>query len=150
MHSLDLSDVMADNASFYFDRAVANDIDLRFETTPAPVRASKWLIRELAANLIDNALTYTPRGGSVTVRCGLSAQQPFLEVEDTGPGIPQAERERVFERFYRLSSSEGDGSGLGLAIVKEIAATHAAAIVLSEPPTGGTRLTVTFPADAEA
>ena len=117
---------------------------------PAPVRGSKWLIRELAANLIDNALSYTPRGGNVVVRCGLNVQRPFLEVEDSGPGIPQAERERVFERFYRLSSSEGDGSGLGLAIVKEIATTHAATIALTEPATGGTRFTVTFPADAEA
>ena len=128
LQSLDLSDVMADSASFYFDRAVANDIDLKFETAPAPVQASKWLIRELAANLIDNALAYTPRGGNVTVRCGVSAQRPFLEVEDSGPGIPQTERERVFERFYRVSGSEGGGSGLGLAIVKEIATTHAATI----------------------
>lgn len=150
MQSLDLSEVMADSASFYFDRAVASEIDLRFETTPAPVRGSKWLIGELAANLIENALSYTPRGGNVTVRCGLNAQHPFLEVEDSGPGIPQAERERVFERFYRLSSSEGDGSGLGLAIVKEIAATHSAQIALTEPATGGTRFTVTFPTDAEA
>jgi two-component system sensor histidine kinase TctE len=150
MQSMDLSEVMADGASFYFDRAVANDIDLRFETTPAPVRGSKWLIRELAANLIDNALSYTPRGGNVSVRCGLNAQQPFMEVEDSGPGIPQTERERVFERFYRVAGSEGDGSGLGLAIVKEIATTHAATIALTEPAAGGTRFTVTFPADAEA
>ena len=150
LQSLDLSDVMADSASCYFDRAVANDIDLKFETAPAPVRASKWLVRELAANLIDNALAYTPRGGNVTVRCGISAERPFLEVEDSGPGIPKAERERVFERFYRVSGSTGGGSGLGLAIVKEIATTHAATISLTEPASGGTRFTVTFPAAAEA
>ena len=146
MQTLDLSEVMADNASFYFDRAVANDIDLEFETTAAPLRASKWLVRELAANLIENALLYTPRGGHVTVRCGLNGQKPFLEVEDSGPGIPQAERERVFERFYRMPNSAGDGSGLGLAIVKEIARAHAAKISLTEPATGGTRFTVTFQA----
>ena len=146
MHSVDLSDVMADNASLFFDRAVANDIDLEFETTPAPLRASKWLIRELATNLIENALLYTPRGGHVTVRCGLNGEKPFLEVEDSGPGIPQAEREQVFERFYRMPNSTGDGSGLGLAIVKEIARAHAATITLTEPATGGTRFTVTFQA----
>jgi two-component system, OmpR family, sensor histidine kinase TctE len=146
MQSLDLSEVMADNASLYFDRAVANDINLEFETTAAPLRASKWLVRELAANLIENALLYTPPGGHVTVRCGLNGQKPFLEVEDSGPGIPQAEREKVFERFYRMPNSAGDGSGLGLAIVKEIARAHAATIALTEPATGGTRFTVTFQA----
>jgi two-component system, OmpR family, sensor histidine kinase TctE len=146
MQSLDLSEVMADNASLYFDRAVANDIDLEFETTAAPLRASKWLLRELAANLIENALLYTPRGGHVTVRCGLKGEKPFLEIEDSGPGIPRAERERVFERFYRMPNSAGDGSGLGLAIVKEIARAHAATIALTESATGGTRFTVTFQA----
>ena len=146
MQSVDLSDVMADSASLFFDRAVANDIDLEFETTPAPMRASKWLIRELATNLIENALLYTPRGGHVTVRCGLSDEKPFLEVEDSGPGIPETERERVFERFYRMPNSSGEGSGLGLAIVNEIARAHAATIALTEPPTGGTRFTVTFQA----
>jgi len=146
MHSVDLSDVMADKASLFFDRAVANDIDLEFETTPAPLRASKWLIRELTTNLIENALLYTPSGGHVTVRCGLNGEKPFLEVEDSGPGIPRAEREKVFERFYRMPNSTGDGSGLGLAIVKEIARAHAATITLTEPATGGTRFTVTFQA----
>jgi len=148
MQSFDLGSVMADSASFYYDRALANDIDLGFETTPAPMRASKWLIRELAANLIENALLYTPSGGRVTVRCGLTEERPFLEVEDSGPGIPQAERERVFERFYRMPNSTGGGSGLGLAIVKEIVRAHAATIALTEPATGGTRFTVTFPAAA--
>jgi two-component system sensor histidine kinase TctE len=146
MQSLDLGEVMADNASFYFDRAVANDINLEFETTPARLRASRWLVRELAANLIENALLYTPPGGRVTVRCGLNGQTPFLEVEDSGPGIPQAEREKVFERFYRMPNSTGDGSGLGLAIVQEIARAHAATIALTEPAAGGTRFTVTFQA----
>lgn len=148
MQSLDLSEEMAATASLYFDRALANDIDLEFETTRAPVRASRWLIRELAANLIENAIVYTPRGGQVTVRCGVNEQVSFLEVEDSGPGIPLAERERVFERFYRMPNSRGDGSGLGLAIVKEIARAHAATIALTEPPAGGTRFTVTFRAAA--
>jgi len=144
--SLDLSEEMAATASLYLDRALANDIDLEFETGPAPVRASRWLIRELGANLIENAILYTPRGGQVTVRCGVNEHRPFLEVEDSGPGIPPAERERVFERFYRIPNSRGDGSGLGLAIVKEIVRAHAATIAVSEPPRGGTRFTVTFQA----
>ena len=146
MQPVDLSDVMADSASLFFDRAIANEIDLEFETTPARLRASRWLIRELATNLIENALLYTPRGGHVTVRCGVNGEKPFIEVEDTGPGIPQAERERVFERFYRMPNSAGEGSGLGLAIVNEIARAHAATIALTEPATGGTRFTVTFQA----
>ena len=147
--SVDLREVMVDCASLYFDRAVAKDIDLKFETTSVIVAGWKWMIRELAANLIDNALSYTPRGGNVTVRCGLNRRQPFLEVEDSGPGIPKTERAQVFERFYRLSGSDNNGSGLGLAIVNEIVATHRATIALSEPAAGGTRFTVTFPANAE-
>ncbi|PWT75902.1 MAG: sensor histidine kinase [Proteobacteria bacterium] len=147
--SIDLKEIMVDSASVHFDRAVANDVDLRFETGTAPLHGSKWLIRELAANLIDNALTYTPPGGNVTVRCGVKAHRPFLEVEDTGPGIPASEQARVFERFYRLPGSAGEGSGLGLAIVKEIATTHAATIAITQPERGGACITVTFPSCAK-
>jgi two-component system sensor histidine kinase TctE len=102
----------------------------------------------LLANLIDNALTYTPAGGSVTVRCATVSElrQVFLEVEDDGPGIPEAERVRVFERFYRVAG-EREGNGLGLAIVEEIARAHGAAVTLTSAADGrGTRVRVMFAA----
>jgi two-component system, OmpR family, sensor histidine kinase TctE len=95
------------------------------------------MLRELLSNLIDNALRYTPEGGSVTVRVRADAvhEQAILEVEDTGPGIPPAERAHVFERFYRILGSNVDGSGLGLSIVREIAQQHGATIDISNNPT---------------
>ena len=92
------------------------------------------LLRELIRNLVDNALQYTPSGGCVTVRV---TDDPFgqvvvLQVEDSGPGIPAAEREQVFQPFYRSLGTNVDGSGLGLAIVREIAHTHGAEVTLED------------------
>ncbi|MFT3790268.1 MAG: sensor histidine kinase N-terminal domain-containing protein [Rudaea sp.] len=131
---LDLADLAKDGVAAHFDRALAARIDLGLEAESARVQASDWLLRELLANLIDNALAYTPAGGSVTVRCGTAAgaRQVFLEVEDNGPGIPEAERARVFERFYRIDGGEREGNGLGLAIVEEIARAHGAAVELAD------------------
>jgi two-component system sensor histidine kinase TctE len=93
-------------------------------------------LRELLSNLIDNALRYTPSGGSVTVRVRVEAgeSRAILEVEDTGPGIPSAERAHVFERFYRILGSNVEGSGLGLAIVREIAQQHEAEVDIFNNP----------------
>ena len=94
------------------------------------------MLRELLSNLIDNAIRYTPAQGSVTVRVRTDDEQEhaYLEVEDTGPGIPPLERSHVFERFYRILGSNVEGSGLGLAIVREIALQHDAEIDLRSNP----------------
>ncbi len=84
----------------------------------------EWLLRELLANLVDNAVKYTPQGGTVTIRCGLRDGGAFLEVEDDGPGVAPTERPRVLERFYRVPGTQGEGNGLGLAIADEIARVH--------------------------
>jgi two-component system sensor histidine kinase TctE len=143
---VDLAAVLQANASSWFDDALAKDIDLGFEPEPAVVDGSEWLLRELLANLIDNALQYTPAGGRVTARSGIGKDgKPFLEVEDNGPGIPAAERSRIFERFYRAEGTPGIGTGLGLAIVKEVADRHAASIDLADAgPEGGTRIRISF------
>lgn len=128
-------------------RAMAAGIDLGFEGTgwPLPIDGIPALLREMLANLIDNAIKYTPRGGRVTVRTRAGGQA-MLEVEDTGIGIPAAERMRVFERFYRVLGSDADGSGLGLPIVREIADLHRAAIALRTPDDGrGTLVVLEFP-----
>ena len=109
------------------------------------------LLRELIRNLVDNALQYTPAGGTVTVRV---IDDPFgqvvvLQVEDSGPGIAPAERELVFQPFYRSLGTEVDGSGLGLAIVREIAVQHAAEVTVTDASTRsppGTLITVRLPA----
>ena len=114
----------------------AQHIDLGFEQAAYPIMISgnAMMLRELLSNLIDNALRYTPAGGSVTVRVRGTLELAILEVEDTGPGIPQAERAHVFERFYRILGSNADGSGLGLAIVREIAQQHGAEVDIFNNP----------------
>lgn len=109
------------------------------------VEGNPVLLRELVKNLVDNAIKYTPPQGRVTVRSCFDGQA-VLEVEDSGPGIPAADRQRVFERFYRVLGSGADGSGLGLPIVREIADLHRAEISLLAPPSGqGTLIRVRFP-----
>jgi two-component system sensor histidine kinase TctE len=85
-------------------------------------------------NLVDNGLRYTPEGGSVTLRVRQDNDAAFIEVEDTGPGIPEAERQRVFDRFYRILGTNVDGSGLGLAIVREIVERHEGLIRIAANP----------------
>lgn len=116
----------------------AHEIDLGFEQPGHAVmtRGNPVMLRELLINLIDNALRYTPAGGSVTVRVRIDAVEglAILEVEDTGPGIPEAERPHIFERFYRILGSNVEGSGLGLSIVREIAQQHDAHIRILDNP----------------
>jgi two-component system sensor histidine kinase TctE len=110
------------------------------------------MLREMLSNLIDNAIRYTPAGGRITVRVRPepSAGVVHLEVEDTGMGIPSAERERVLERFYRILGRDGEGSGLGLAIVREIATMHGGTLAIDDhvyqetPRLAGTLVRVTL------
>jgi two-component system sensor histidine kinase TctE len=153
-------------------QALARGIDLGFEA-PVPntvenkapgARASAsavrilgipMMLRELLNNLIDNALRYTPAGtdpaGTVTVRVRATDDAVLLDVEDTGPGIPDAERHLVFDRFYRVLGTNVDGSGLGLAIVREIVSQHDALVRVGPNPRAaanaagpGTRISVEF------
>ena len=129
----------------FVPRALEKRIDLGYEEPEARaiggtarqgalVRGHALLLREMIRNLVDNALQYTPSGGTVTVRV---IDDPFgqvvvLQVEDSGPGIAPAERDKVFQPFYRSLGSQVDGSGLGLAIVREIAQQHGAEITLTD------------------
>jgi two-component system, OmpR family, sensor histidine kinase TctE len=131
------------------DRALAHDIDLGAECEPVQVHGVYWLLHELLINLLDNAIRHTPKGGNITLRCGLHDGAPYLEVEDSGPGVPLAERERVRERFYRSAGSDGQSSGLGLAIVEEIARSHRARFEILDAHEGtGARMRIEFPRHA--
>jgi two-component system sensor histidine kinase TctE len=143
-----LENLIGTVADSMLDRAIARNIDLGAECEPAHVRGVHWLLHELLINLVDNAIRHTPDGGRITLRCGQHAGAPFLEVEDSGPGIAPAERERVRERFYRAAGSDGQSSGLGLAIVEEIARGHRALFLIQDAHEGtGARMRVEFPAD---
>lgn len=113
---------------------------------PASVDGDAASLGILLSNLVDNALRYTPAGGRIDVSVGQANGTTCLSVADTGPGIPAAERERVFDRFYRGTTADAPGSGLGLSIVKRIADAHGATIALDAPHEGsGLVATVRFP-----
>jgi signal transduction histidine kinase len=112
---------------------------------PVEVVGDAQALHALARNLIDNAIRYTPAGGLVEVAVARGPREAQLRVDDSGPGVPQAERERLFDRFYRREAAGGTGSGLGLAIVKSIAARHGGTVELGQSHLGGLRATVTLP-----
>lgn len=143
---VDLSALIRARAESWLPQAIARDIDLGFELNVACVFGTPLLLEELIGNLVDNALTYTPQQGQVTIRCGKLGNAAFLRVEDSGPGIPEAQREHVFERFVRLSEDTTDGCGLGLSIARRIATQHGATIRISDAEGGGTCVEVVFPA----
>jgi two-component system sensor histidine kinase TctE len=155
---LNLVHIVMETVRDFVPRAMEEHIDLGYEgpdiNPGAALYGQPVLIREMVRNLIDNALQYTPAGGTVTARVAIDAlgEWVVLQVEDTGPGIAEHERELVFQPFYRSPDVLIDGSGLGLAIVREVAQQHGAEISVSDarprPATGGgpgTLITVRFP-----
>jgi two-component system sensor histidine kinase TctE len=150
---IDLAAVARGTVQEWVPASFAHKIDLGFEAPgePLEIAGNALMLREMLSNLIDNALRYTPPGGSVTVRVRPDGGDALLEVEDTGPGIAPAERAHVFERFYRILGSQAPGSGLGLAIVREIAQQHGADIAIFNNPRSqsarlpGSLFRLTFP-----
>ncbi|MEP7183573.1 MAG: ATP-binding protein [Betaproteobacteria bacterium] len=123
-------------------RAATKQITMRLDAPkPVTVRGDATMIEVLVRNLVDNALRYTQDGGAVTVRVARDGATAVLAVADDGPGIPAAERGRVFERFYRIAGTGESGSGLGLSIVRRIVELHHAVVALDDGP-GGHGLTV--------
>jgi two-component system, OmpR family, sensor histidine kinase TctE len=130
-----LDDVLRQVLEDMAGRAQTKGIDLGFEMTglDASVAGHPVTLREIAMNLVDNAIRYTQPGGIVTTRIVATPARVLLLVEDNGPGIPVGERERVFARFYRIRDGDSDGCGLGLAIVREFAQRIDADVALREP-----------------
>jgi len=157
----DLAEIVMDTVSDSVPRAMDKRIDLGYDGA-APGESGVWvdgnptLLKELARNLVDNAINYTPQGGMVTARvlADRFSRVVLLQVEDSGPGVPEAERALIFQPFYRALGTEADGSGLGLPIVMEIARQHSAEVLIEEaqpnhqPP--GALFSVRFPCSREA
>ena len=147
--NVDLNEIAFNVLSERAPQAFARDIDVQFDRFDgrAMIPGNSVLIGELLANLIDNAIRYNRPGGMVLVRTIVDATIARVEVEDTGPGIPEAHLARVFERFYRIPMTNGpEGSGLGLAIVKALSDRLGAEIVLLPAPGGrGLRVSASFP-----
>jgi signal transduction histidine kinase len=143
---VDLSAAAAEGITDSHELSMSRNIDLGLDATPNLfIRGDREALHVLVRNLVDNAVRYTPPHGSVQVRSRSIAKEAVLEITDTGPGIAPADRERVFDRFYRRAAIQESGTGLGLAIVKAIAERHGARIVLGDAPGGGLRATVSFP-----
>lgn len=145
---LDLVALARDGTTEWVPRAIEKNIDLGFDS-PLPgarIEGDPFMLREMLNNLIDNAVRYTQPGGQVTVRVTREPPGVVLSVEDNGPGIPETERARVFERFYRVLGTGAEGCGLGLAIVREIALAHGGDVSLAGSANDtGTRVRVVFP-----
>ena len=161
MQPCNLVRIVTDVVRDCLPRAMDKHVDLGYDgaessATGVWLQGNATLLTELVRNLVDNAINYTPssssRPGMLTVRVLADpfGQVLLLQVEDSGPGVPEAERELVFQPFYRVLGSEADGSGLGLPIVLEIARQHGAQVVLEDAHPGqqppGARFSVRFKA----
>jgi two-component system, OmpR family, sensor histidine kinase TctE len=148
--TLDLVDIASEVIADSVPRALEKQLDLGYDgpepgTGVTQLLGNATLLKELIRNLLDNAMAYTPETGRITLRilADRFSGVLMLLVEDSGPGIPQTERELVFEPFYRALGTNVDGSGLGLAIVLEIATQHGASVSV-EDAEPGTRMAVRF------
>lgn len=156
MRPLDLAELAGEALAELWPLAQTRHITLALEGDESlPMTGDRAGLFALIRNLVDNAIRYGRDGGNVKVTV---CQQPveaeasniLLTVDDDGPGIPEAERERVFSRFWRRDSGQADGTGLGLAIVQAVAQRHLAQLRLTDSTTGGLRVEVRLPTHAAA
>lgn len=144
--SLDLYDVVSEGMDALKVNAAKRQVTVHFSGEHCNIRGNREMIRELTDNLVQNAIRYNRDNGQVWVTVQRDGS-PTLVVKDSGIGIPKAEQERIFERFYRVDKSrskETGGTGLGLAIVKHIVEIHDAKIELDSEPEKGTQIRVVF------
>jgi heavy metal sensor kinase len=153
-----------DRAEFYLDELIAECVrNVRTLASAkniavscnalkeAPIRADESLLRRMLLNLLDNAIKYTPAGGTVVVRCAERNGNYELSVEDSGPGIPAELQPKIFERFFRVdkarsrAESDGGGAGLGLSIASWIASVHGGELRLARSSTEGSVFIATLP-----
>jgi signal transduction histidine kinase len=143
-------DLLAKVAGEWRAHASERRVSLEIEIGPSqPVlEVDEQRLRQVLENLVANAIRHSPEGGGVILRAGSGDGHTRLEVEDQGPGIPPAEVERVFERFYRSDparSADDGGSGLGLAIARWIVDLHGGAISVDPSAPSGCRIVVELP-----
>ena len=132
----DLGALIRDAANDWLPQAFRRGVEVDFELAEARLAGSPHAWREMLANLVDNAIRYGKPQGQITVRCRSDGNDVVVQVDDDGPGIAPAEREKVFERFYRPIDTRADGCGLGLSIVKALAEQQGAKVSLGDTPGG--------------
>ena len=145
MKPVNLSSLIKDLVTQMFPLADSKSIDLGFDGEPhVKINGDETLLQELFTNLIDNAISYSPTGTYITVKCDNARGRAHVTVIDEGPGIPFEQRDSVFDRFVRLSTEHTEGCGLGLAIAREIIEQHNGKIWLDDAPGGGLAVHTTF------
>ena len=142
-----LAAIVARAVELYHDVADAKGVTLRADTAEdVGVTADRTRLEQVAANLIDNAVKYTPPGGRVDVEVRRTAEAALLRVRDTGPGIPRDELPRIFDRLFRGDQSRAErGLGLGLSLVKAVVEAHGGTVDVASEPGRGTVFTVSLP-----
>ena len=150
MSPLDLREVAADVVELYEPLAEEKRVGLSLlPSLPAVIEGNRSLIAQALANLVDNAIKYTPSSGKVRIRAAITPEGVDLSVADSGPGIPEADRSRVTERFVRLEASRNSpGTGLGLSLVAAVAHFHHAELVLEDNLPTGLKAVLRFPKTA--
>jgi two-component system phosphate regulon sensor histidine kinase PhoR len=146
--NFELSELVKDATEQLRDSAEERDIRLELELEPCIIEGVPGLAQEIAANLIENAIKYNIEGGSVNVSLKSENEKAVLKISDTGIGISAEDKDRVFERFYRVDKSHSkktEGTGLGLSIVKHAAACLNAEVRLESELGKGTEITILFP-----
>ncbi|MGC4071432.1 MAG: ATP-binding protein [Nibricoccus sp.] len=144
----DLGHLARSATALYDEIAGARRISLGIETADAPVQADATRMRQAVANLIDNAIKYTPEGGSVEVRTERREREAVLIVKDSGPGVPEAEQARIWERLYRGDQSRSQsGLGLGLSLVRAIVEAHGGRVSVRNAPEGGAVFEIALPVE---
>ncbi|MFP4451870.1 MAG: ATP-binding protein [Desulfosalsimonas sp.] len=153
--TLDLCELAAEQTELYKEKAAAESVLLEFAGNEDSVfvMGNPTNLGEVIANLVSNAIRYTPEGGRVSVSAGEDGDYAVIEVADTGYGIPEEEKELIFQRFYRVKNEKTrfiSGTGLGLAIVKSIVEAHKGLVRVESQPGEGTVFRVYLPKTAEA
>jgi signal transduction histidine kinase len=135
--ALDLASLVGDAVDLYLPSAADRMIDLRAQLQPCHVHGDGDQLFQLLVNLLDNAIKYAPAGSEVDVTLQAVAGEAVLHIDDRGPGIPEADRERVFDRFQRLEAHRGSaGVGLGLSLVRAIVHRHGGHVLLLDRAPG--------------
>jgi two-component system sensor histidine kinase BaeS len=147
---IDLADVASRAVDATAAMAAERGLSIAMAAEPATAEADEGRVHQIVTNLLANATSYTPPGGTITVETGRSpAGEAFVRVSDSGPGFSDDDLRHVFDRFHRGSAAQGtEGSGVGLSIAAELAAAHGGAVTAANLPGGGATVTLVLPSGA--
>jgi signal transduction histidine kinase len=149
IQQLDVDKTIAEVIEAFKPLALAHDVEIKLQApTALSVRADRDAVNQILLNLLDNAVKYGPSGQTISVEATQEGNRLLLSVQDQGPGIPQHERDAIWEPYKRLSHADSGtvaGTGIGLAVVDELVALHDGRVWVEDAPDGGARFLVELP-----